>query len=105
MLFAVTVPGGKLIPLNAAPVPDGNVAAYQSQPGRWLARVLRKGQEPEGWEKRYTPHFATCSDPAAHRKQQRDAVRNTQSEHNARLRSRRAADIQPGMFPLQGDTT
>ncbi len=54
-------PLGKRIPLNPHPDPDGNVAAYRDGTGRWVARVLHKDEQPLGWERRYMPHFATCT--------------------------------------------
>lgn len=51
---------GKRLPLNPAPDPDGNAAAYRDGTGRWCARILRKNEQPLGYERRYMPHFATC---------------------------------------------
>jgi hypothetical protein len=58
----------KLMPVNAAPDPGGNVAVMQDETGTWRGRVLTSGQDPSPWEKRYCPHCATCINPAAHRK-------------------------------------
>lgn len=59
---------GKPMPLNGdgngriLEVPDGNVAARPSRVVRAapVARVLRKGEEPEPDEVRTLAHFATC---------------------------------------------
>jgi hypothetical protein len=99
----------KLMPLDASPDPGGNVAVYCDQAGTWRGRVLGKGQQAASYERVYCPHFATCKDPAAHRRRQRDAVKAAQAAHNARLRNRRgrrpAPAFQPGMFRLPGDPT
>jgi hypothetical protein len=62
--------GRKRMPLDAAPDPAGNVAAYRDGRQALVARVLKKGEEPLGYERRYMPHFATCTSPEAHRKRQ-----------------------------------
>lgn len=105
LIFARTQ-GGKQMPLNAKPDPTGNVAAYQDHLGVWHARVLGKAQEPAAHEKRYLPHFATCTDPAAHRRRQRGWWTSAQAAHNAGKRRRRSqprqADTLPGMLRLGG---
>lgn len=53
-------PLNKSMPIDPTPNPDGNVAAYRDGTGRWRARVLRAGEQPAGYERRYMPHFATC---------------------------------------------
>jgi hypothetical protein len=59
VIWALT-PLGKRIPLNPRQDPDGNVAAYRDGTGRWCARVLKKDEQPQGYERLYMPHFATC---------------------------------------------
>jgi hypothetical protein len=90
LIFARTQ-GGKQMPLNKQPDETGNVAAYQDHLGTWHARVLRKHQEPDAHEKRYLPHFATCSDPAAHRRRQRGNWKSAQADAAAKGRRRRGA--------------
>ena len=60
IVWAVTQDRKRRMPLNAEPDDAGNVAAYHDQTGRLIARVLRKNEEPHGYERRYMPHFATC---------------------------------------------
>lgn len=96
----------RLMPLDAEPDPGGNVAAYQDETGTWRGRVLGKGQ-PAPHETLYCPHFATCTDPGAHRRRQKDAWRRAESGHKAAQRNRRggprpAAQPQPGMFRIPG---
>lgn len=66
IIFAVTA-GGKRMPLDPAPSPDGNVAVYRDHLGRLNARVLVRGVEPEPYEKRAMPHFASCPGRAPER--------------------------------------
>lgn len=56
------------IPLLEDGTDARNVAAYKDGSGRMIARVLRKGEEPLGFERRYLSHFATCKAPQEHRK-------------------------------------
>lgn len=57
--FVRNTKGGKLIPVEAAPDEDGNVAA-RTVAGNLHGHVLRKGEEPpHGWL-RYMPHHAIC---------------------------------------------
>lgn len=67
--FALTTKNAKLMPLDAAPNPDGNAAVHQDVRGIWMARVLGKGQGPYSYEKLFLPHFATCTNPGAFRRQ------------------------------------
>lgn len=60
IVWAVTRDNKKRMPLNAGQDEAGNVAAYVDHTGRLVARVLRKNEVPEGFERRYMPHFATC---------------------------------------------
>lgn len=64
-----TTPAGRLIPIDAQPVDDGNVAVHRSLDGvHMYARVLKVGEEPEPGEGRGTSHFATCPNADAHRR-------------------------------------
>lgn len=62
------LPSGKLMPVDAQPVPDGNIAARRDERGDLLARVLKNGDELAEGERRGTSHFATCPNAAAHRR-------------------------------------
>jgi hypothetical protein len=62
------LPSGKLMPLDATPVPDGNIAARRLDNGDLHARVLKNGDELADGERRGTSHFATCPNAAAHRR-------------------------------------
>ena len=59
------------MPLNAHPDPAGNVAVRTDATRTRIGRVLGKGQHAAGGETLYTPHFATCTNPRAHRRHQR----------------------------------
>lgn len=63
-----TLPSGKLMPLDAQPVPNGNIAARRDERGDLVARVLKDGEQPANGERRGTSHFATCPNAAAHRR-------------------------------------
>lgn len=94
------------MPLNARPDPAGNVAAYHDDKDVWRARVLPKGTQAAPHERVYMPHFATCPNPEAYRKRQRDDWRKAQADVNRDRRNRRgkrpsrqaAAIEQPGLF-------
>lgn len=91
IFWALTVPGQKLIPVNAALDPDGILAIRHESSGAWLARALRRGQEPDpATEKTYTAHFAGCPKAAEHRKRTAAA---------ARARTVPAAVAQDALFP------
>lgn len=81
-------PGGD-IPRNGDGSDARNVAAYQDPTGRWLARVLKRGEEPLGYERRFMPHFATCTTPEAHRRRQRGRWTSAQNAQRAGQRRRR----------------
>ncbi len=49
---------GKSMPIDARPVPDGNVVYDGTGPER--VRVLKKGDDDLG-QQRYKSHFATCA--------------------------------------------
>lgn len=63
-----TMPTGKLMPIDATPVHDGNVAARRDERGDLVARVLKDDDELLEGERRGTSHFATCPNAAAHRR-------------------------------------
>jgi hypothetical protein len=48
------------MPLDADPAPDGNLAVYRDHLGALKARTLKKGEEPDLYERRGKSHFATC---------------------------------------------
>jgi hypothetical protein len=56
------------MPLDAIPVPDGNIAARRDAKGDLLARVLKAGDELAEGERRGTSHFQTCVNAAQHRR-------------------------------------
>lgn len=110
LIFALTR-NRKMMPLDRDPHPEGNVAAYQDELGVWHARVLGKGKEPDAalTEHRYMPHFATCSDPAAHRRRQRQQVSTALADLAKAQRNQRGHRagpqvtgyvIQPEQLPL-----
>jgi hypothetical protein len=55
--------GRSRVPVNPDPDPAGNIAAYQAPSihKTLLGRVLRKQEEPLGFERKYMSHFATCT--------------------------------------------
>lgn len=59
--------GGRAMPLDAEPVPDGNVVVHNK-----TCVVLTKEQQGDtdlkGTGPRYQSHFATCSQAAKHRR-------------------------------------
>lgn len=48
------------MPIDLDPAPNGNLAVYKDHLSRLKARTLRKGEEPEPYERRAVSHFATC---------------------------------------------
>jgi hypothetical protein len=106
--FARTTANGKAMPLDAKPGEDGNVCCYCDDRGTWHARVLRAGEQPLPYERRYHTHFETCSSPEAFRRRQRDAWRTAQAGLHRDQRNRRgarttrqdAATGQPGLFRI-----
>ncbi len=66
IVFATTLAGangrgGKPMPLDPTPHPDGNVAVRRTSPGHIVARVLGKDDTLDTTiEVRAMPHFATC---------------------------------------------
>ena len=64
----------RLMPLDAEPDPDGNVAAHPGQP--WEpARVVQPGDPLREGERRFRTHFETCASPDAFRKRSKPAAR------------------------------
>lgn len=60
-LAGVNGRGGKSMPLDPYPNPEGNVAVRAIASGRLVARVLGKGETHDTFtEQRAMPHFATC---------------------------------------------
>lgn len=56
-----TGPGGRPMPLDPYPNPEGNVAVRAAIGGRLLARVLTKDEDHDHRaEQRAMPHAATC---------------------------------------------
>ncbi|MCU1679239.1 MAG: hypothetical protein JWM93_3997 [Frankiales bacterium] len=88
IVFAKTAMG-KNMPLNPerydADDETANVAVYRDHTGQLVARVLRKGEQPERYEWRAMPHFATCVAMLA----QRDKIPGVRSLDRAR-RGRRS---------------
>lgn len=70
ILFARTT-AGKLMPLDPARHEHddhtANVAVYRDHTGRLNARVLKQDEQPERFEWRAMPHFATCANLVAER--------------------------------------
>lgn len=66
--WAVTAKTGRAIPLDADPVPGGNVRVV-TQDGRLVATVVGLGQHHDG--PLYLAHFATCTNPTTHRRKRR----------------------------------
>lgn len=57
---------GKWIPLDPAPDPKGNQAAWQDSDGTWKTRQVGPASDPPwDWEKPFMPHAATCKPEAA----------------------------------------
>lgn len=106
ILFAVVANNAgrkpKLMPLDADPDDGGNVAAWRDDTGTLRGRVLGKGQKPVPPERLMMPHFATCADPAAHRRRQRGNLKSVQSEHAAAKRRKRAAPNPAPQLPYLG---
>ena len=67
ILWAVTL-NAKRMPLNPDPDELGNVAAYLDDQRTLRCRVLGPTQQPAPHEKRYMPHWATCTSPPPKRR-------------------------------------
>jgi hypothetical protein len=63
VIWALTAANGKWISLDPEPHPGGNQAAYKDEVGTYRTRQLGKGANPDGFERRYMPHVATCGKP------------------------------------------
>lgn len=83
IVFARTAMG-KSMPLDIARYADddelANVALFRDAGGNMVARVLRKGEQPEPYERRAMPHFATCVARLA----ERDKIPGVRSLERAR---------------------
>ena len=64
------LPSGKRIPVDRASAgdPKGKLAVKRLDDGQLHARYLKKGDQPEGGEKRGISHFASCEFADQHRK-------------------------------------
>lgn len=72
--MALTEGKVKPIPVDAEPVPDGNLIWRRDggrPDGRWLLHVVRKNEHVDPGAKRFRSHWETCTSPEAFRK--RDA--------------------------------
>jgi hypothetical protein len=96
--FAITTASHRAMPLDARSDPTGNVAVHCDVTGTWLARVLGKSGKADTFETLFLPHFATCTKPAAFRRQ----VARTQADHDMQRRSLAAATAaaETGQMPL-----
>jgi hypothetical protein len=61
VVWAVTAANSKRMMLNPDPDPAGNQAAYRDHTETFRTRQLGDGEEPQGYERRYMPHVATCT--------------------------------------------
>lgn len=59
---------GALMPIDAQPADDGNLAVHRDDQGELHARVLKAGDSTAEWEKRGTSHWATCPNAEQHRR-------------------------------------
>lgn len=96
--FAVTTANRKLMPLDARPNPEGNVAVHQDVTRTYLARVLGKNRTPDSFEKLYMPHFASCTKVALFRRQVARA--QAASEQQTRAHAAALASAQAGQQTL-----
>jgi hypothetical protein len=71
VVWAVTAANNKRLALNPDPDPAGNQAAYRDHTETFRTRQLGDKEEPQGFERRYMPHIATCEK----RKQEQAAAR------------------------------
>jgi hypothetical protein len=49
------------MPVNPVPDDEGNVAAMRDARGTWVGHVLKADERAAPYEKRFMPHFATCT--------------------------------------------
>ncbi len=67
VVWAVTA-AGKRMPVDAEPVPEGNVALVELDGGQVHATVLAEGEALLTDEPLYLSHFVTCPDADTHRR-------------------------------------
>lgn len=66
IIWSVTETGRKC-PIDADPVPDGNLILVKQLIGPPLMKVFNEKTHPN-WPRRYVSHFATCAHAAEHRR-------------------------------------
>lgn len=67
-IFWGQMPSGKGMPVDAAPVPHGNIVLLHTPSGGIKVRVLRKDELPPPGAVLRTSHFSTCPNSAQHRR-------------------------------------
>lgn len=100
MIFAMTG-GGKTMPLDSTPNPDGNVAVYRHEDGYLSCRVVTDGVLKPG-ERMYMPHFATCE---ARPQPKTTAVTDKNAAAVARRKPRHTNPSIDGLFELPANVT
>lgn len=55
------------MPMDPAPVENGNLVKVRVEDGVGVVRYLKKGEEPPPGHGRYVSHFATCEFADEHR--------------------------------------
>jgi hypothetical protein len=91
----VSQAGGKprLMPLDARPADDGNVAAHPDRD--WEpARIIKPGEQLRDGERRWHTHFETCASPDAFRKRAKPAARPRPVREPGQ-------PAQPSLFPTE----
>lgn len=63
MIWTMTAKGGKMMPVDAEPDPEGNVWVWRGVGSKWMSA----GKEVEG-ATRHTSHFAKCVNAKRHRR-------------------------------------
>jgi hypothetical protein len=58
----------KAIPIDFAPVPNGNVLVFERAGQGIVCRVLKRGEVPPAGAQLRVSHFATCVNAAQHRR-------------------------------------
>jgi hypothetical protein len=66
IVWADTASGARM-PVDAEPVPDGNLVLTYPTPGRALALIVDPAQTTIDDPPRYVSHFATCPNADQHR--------------------------------------
>lgn len=61
-------PAGKAMPIDAEPVPDGNVLLVANGSATPNAIVVEADHQWAEGARRYKSHFATCPNAASHRR-------------------------------------